>query len=359
MKKLVNPLIFLSSSILSLFLLEFLIRIILPVHDPSGMLEFYHNQDGVPLARENSISRQWRNSGDYDVTVQINQYGFRDTKDLRMSTANDLFVVGDSFSFGYGVEEAERYSSLLETKLAVPIYNISIPTDIDGYEKLIAYAQEKGAIINNLIIGISMENDLVNYRLDGSPQYNVNATSSNRGVSGDNASSHEQTGTAYKSELLLRTFSSLKYFLFTHSATYNAMISTIYNTDFLREIAIQLGVTDRPDLTVQKSIYSHEMLQSSVARLIQLQKNRNIPVVTLVIIPSRALWVGSNQEVEGQVHAEFVALLQEAGFTVIDLRPAFEADGQPMDYFFKVDGHWNVKGHQKAADIIYDYLRGD
>jgi hypothetical protein len=177
MKKFINPIIFLSSNILSLLLLEFLIRIILPVYDPSGMLEFYQNQDGVPLARENSISRQWRNTGDYNVAVRINQYGFRDSKDLSLSTVNDIFVVGDSFSFGYGVEEDERYSNLLETKLNTPIYNISIPTDFDGYEKLIAYAQKNGATINHLIIGVTMENDLANYAIPLLPHSPVDKAS--------------------------------------------------------------------------------------------------------------------------------------------------------------------------------------
>jgi hypothetical protein len=167
------------------------------------------------------------------------------------------------------------------------------------------------------------------------------------------------TVSAYKSEPLVRTFASLKYFLFTHSATYNALISTIYNVAFLKEIATQSGLTDRPELTVLKSVYSAEMLHRSVQRLIQLQKNRDIPDVTLVIIPSRALWVGNNKDIEAQVHDEFITLLKEANFKVIDLRPAFEANGRPMDYFFKVDGHWNSKGHQKAADVIYDNIRID
>jgi hypothetical protein len=45
---------------------------------------------------------------------QFNDKGFRDPKNLQESAKTDWFVLGDSFSFGSGVKEEQRFSNLLE-----------------------------------------------------------------------------------------------------------------------------------------------------------------------------------------------------------------------------------------------------
>jgi len=70
---------------------------------------------------------------------------------------------GDSvvnFCFQYG----KRYSDdQLNQMIGRPVYNISIPADIVGYQKLLFYARSRGANISTLIVGLCMENDLLDY----------------------------------------------------------------------------------------------------------------------------------------------------------------------------------------------------
>lgn len=98
--------------------------------------------------------------------VSFNKLGFRDKKALAASGPADWHVLGDSFSMGWGVQEQERYSSMLQSQLSTNVYNIAIPTDIQGYARLAAYAQRSGSSIENLIVGICMENDLRLYDVD-------------------------------------------------------------------------------------------------------------------------------------------------------------------------------------------------
>ena len=59
----------------------------------------------------------------YPVTISINELGFRDSSDI--STA-EIFTLGDSFTFGWGVNEEESWPGLLENRLGQPIYNLGI-----------------------------------------------------------------------------------------------------------------------------------------------------------------------------------------------------------------------------------------
>ncbi|GAK49308.1 hypothetical protein U14_00529 [Candidatus Moduliflexus flocculans] len=335
------------SVLLSVIALEFAVRWLFPAYDPSSMVKFYFNQDGVLLGRENSEFHHRMKSGDFNVTVRFNQYGLRDRKDLNDSTASDWFVVGDSFSYGHGVEEPQRYSNLLEARLGRPVYNISIPTDFNGYEKLIQYAIERGATIKRLIVGICMENDLQNY---ASRNQNGEITVS------PSPSQKPSTAAPYYDNVRRNAFFRLKIFLGRRSALYNVMISTFHQNPLLNNIAVRYGIIDEYEDGISRIMYSDEILRKSCEKLLALRQKYAISEMVLLLIPSRALWLGGNQEIEAKMHVQFASLLREHGFEVVDLRPVFEASGNPMQYHFQHDGHWNVAGHQKAAEELLKHL---
>ena len=77
----------------------------------------------------------------------------------------------------------------------------------------------------------------------------------------------------------------------------------------------------------------------------------------VLIIPARGLWIGKNQEAEGRVHDRFVSEARmNNNIEVIDMRPVFEKTGNPMQFYFKHDGHWNVTGHQLAAKYLAEKM---
>ena len=71
--------------------MEFGIRLLFPIYDPSGQVEFKAGVDGKPaLGEPDTTVRQTMLAGDYDVAVRINKYGFRDFHDIATGTADDL-----------------------------------------------------------------------------------------------------------------------------------------------------------------------------------------------------------------------------------------------------------------------------
>src|SRR5262245_17610995 len=59
----------------------------------------------------------------HPVTIRINELGFRESSDI---SAAEIFTLGDSFTFGWGVNEEESWPGLLESRLNRVVYNLGV-----------------------------------------------------------------------------------------------------------------------------------------------------------------------------------------------------------------------------------------
>src|SRR5205809_43801 len=75
-----------------------------------GRIDEYDPRLGVRLI-PNSRGREW--SPEFDVELRINGQGFRMDRDVRTDGTSRIVLVGDSFTFGDGVDVAERYGDRL------------------------------------------------------------------------------------------------------------------------------------------------------------------------------------------------------------------------------------------------------
>ena len=98
-------------------------------------------EEAYPAFYEASPGVRWRlranldimhNADDFRVRVQTNADRFRDRPEPMRP--GGLLFAGDSFTFGWGVEVGQRFSSLIEGELAkdpatrgIPVYNIGTP----------------------------------------------------------------------------------------------------------------------------------------------------------------------------------------------------------------------------------------
>ena len=330
MKVLISLSLLAGSLMVGVLLAELVVRVGFPAYHPAGSVVFHRGADGVPLAPPGFIGRQWKNTGDYDVPIRINRHGLRDTKDLARAGAKDWFVVGDSFTFGHGVREEQRFSNLLQDFLGEPVYNLGIPTNIDGYARLLAHARKQGARPQRLLVAICMENDLMDYHRESPPAL---ATAAPRWRLG-----------------------ALKAQLTRASALYNLATTAIHRTPPLRDLVIRLGLL-RPNLAGMPGPAREEAVQASAIRLKALLKAQSPAFAAVVLIPSRGLWIGTEGQAHAAVHGHFKAALVRQRIPVIDLRAAFEAVGDPLSLHFENDGHWNPAGHRRAAEAIHARLR--
>jgi hypothetical protein len=342
-------LLLIGTVIICAIILEVLCAIFFPHYNPSGKLAIYRDENGTLLMKKNSKGRARNNDGDFDVTYSINKYGFLDKKDLRNATARDIFVVGDSFAFAAGVEEDWRFSNLLEKMVGIPVYNISIPgADIDDYEKLVKYSQRNGANINNLIISVCMENDIADYSFKEKVIYKNNIESFDR--PGTNQPGYIDI---YFNENYT-TLGTIKYYMSKKLTSYNVIACRAHNIIFLRNLLIKIGIIDN-QLEIINRIEDNYALYSSADKLLQIAKPFK---TTIVIFPSRNLWIDDKKYDELMVHKKFVKLLEGHGVTIVDLYPCYNVKNKPLEYYyFQHDGHPNNEGHLKAAEAIWDHWK--
>lgn len=306
-------------------LAEGLTRLLFPAFDPSGRFEFTYPVGSLLLGKPGTEARQVKNTGDYDVAVHINSHGLRDANDVATAGSDDILVVGDSFTWGWGVEAQDRFSDQLQILTGRRTFNLSTPTDIDGYAALLDYARKLGSRAGRVVIAICMENDLHLY--GDAPQ---------GGPPPDSGS-------------------ALKEWLAGHSALYLLAVTTVQQTPWLRDLAVKAGLIV-PNLEgIAKNDYDPAIIDSSANHLKEIAEQYRTLVV---LIPSRALWVGNSRSraIEDRVHTAFIVALQRRGIDVLDLQPVLEAQLAPLAYHFANDGHWNVRGHALAARAISQHL---
>ena len=312
-----------------LLLSEWILRVIAPRYNPNKQTPFRLSEEGLVLGFPSQTFHPSTPKGDWSITVRFNQHGLRDHNDFQQSTSNALFVAGDSFPFGWGVEEEQRFSNVLEKQLGLPIYNVCAPEDIKGYGATLKYVERHGGKIRNLIACLSMETDVWDYTRA--------------------ESTHAQYAKQMKGGKLR---AALNWFR-SHSALWLWTSHTIQQTKSGRELFEKVGIAKNVDALTHKNDYSLKSLTATRDEWLKLVTNYHS--ITL-IAPTRALWYGQNKEQEAKVHGELVALLRESGLAVIDMRPVFEKTGNPLQFYFQNDSHWNATGHKAAAGELVRYL---
>lgn len=71
--------------------------------------------DGRVTAVRGNLSHRWRTS-EFDVTIRTNSAGYREDFEFRLADVEFAFM-GDSFTFGHGVEVSERYTNMFSNRL--------------------------------------------------------------------------------------------------------------------------------------------------------------------------------------------------------------------------------------------------
>jgi hypothetical protein len=319
--------------VICLAALEILIRIFMPYYNPRYQVMVRRDEHGVVLGIPNLHTIQGSPKGEFVMDVAFNRHGLRDPKDFVSASTNDLFAVGDSFTMGWGITEAERYSNLLEKSLGRPVYNVAIPEDIRGYQRLVQFVERNGVKPRHMILGLCMENDLWDY-------------------------------TAAESNLLLfekqmhRTpLHRLARWCKSRSALWTALSHTLQRYPVFRRAFESIGIARNVDELTHKNDSSPQVLASTRDELLKLATNYHSVVL---VIPSRALWAGqdADREKEKQIHDQLLGQLRAAGVTLVDMKPIFEKEaGDPLSFYFKLDPHWNPHGHALAARALHDTLQ--
>ncbi len=272
----------------------------------------------------------------FRTAVRINENGLRDREHSyeRQNDTERILVLGDSFAWGYGVEESERFSQLLEEALGVEVINAGV----SGYstdQELLWYRNE----------GIKYETDLVIVVFAGNDV-------------GDNDRQLVNT-IYYKPKFVIedeqlvpigypvpKTSPQGKfiYSLSQRSALAYFLVQRYFD---LLSLSTRLKVdSDHANLPVSGINAEREPFELTIALLDEIRNVAESKESKFVIVATDRWWNSPSEE----TYEDFIATLQTKGFLVLDVEAAPDFD--PGEMLIPEDGHWSRAGHEFVAEKI-------
>ena len=96
----------------------------------------------------------------FGITAYTDKYGFRiPSKDFKYKYSSSILVLGDSVSFGVGVDESKTFAGILRNKINLNIYNASVAGhNIIDYSTLIKDYNQTFKDISKVIVFICLNN---------------------------------------------------------------------------------------------------------------------------------------------------------------------------------------------------------
>ena len=259
-------------------------------------------------------------------SYQLNADGFRgDEFDVQSNNKRVLFI-GDSYTFGWGVDQQEVLPYQLEQLLAGPpyamdvdIYNLGVP----GYNTV-----QEFHLLNQVLDRYSPELVMVGYVMnDAQPQANV----------------HERPSVRYRYvRSWLLAFIKEQYNYYMHEG--EAVLATGLNlpdTDFVSSV-----VENQPKWVATRQ---------ALTDMADLARSRDIPFI-LVVFPSFNMHLDRRYPFR-PIHDEVNAWSAEAGVTSVDLLDYLQGIDREA-YRVAGDGHPNGKAFESAAEVLAPVVYG-
>lgn len=270
-----------------------------------------------------------QNNGDFRAHIHINNFGLRN--DTPVSTANNkVWFIGDSMTFGWGVERSEMYDSIFTSESGLESYNIASPgTDPCGYQAL--YARMPSDLKPSaVVVGLILENDMLP---ETCPE-----------MRGTQSTASEQTSLS-----VIR----IKNFLTGHFALYNFFAVTLKRIDVVRTILTQIGIIKAPQ-TYRISVDTNTITESATRAADALRDlKRMLPEGTpmVVLIAPGRFEVKDGDKFYHNLRLKIADLLTERGIDNVDPFEGFVAAGFEPTHFAH-DGHWAPTGHKIAGEAL-------
>lgn len=324
--------------VLLLIMAEIVLRIAMP-HWREYYSGWFMSVINVPDYGRVSIGRPGfegyfaQNNGDFRVSIKINEFGLRNNEPI--GAADDrIWVVGDSMTFGWGIEEDEIYSSVIEKKLSQETYNIASPgTDICGYQALLA-RMPKSVTPRAVVMGLILENDIREYDCVEKARREVALASKDSGT-----------------EIQNRDTFKLKEFMTQNAALYNFFAVSLKRVAILKEVLTLFGIIRAADI-YKDPLSGGELkkaIEKSINEIVVFQKQLPVNTPFLVVIAPGRFELLDSDSLYATLRNKVGNELKAHEINFVDPFNSFNKVGYASTHFAH-DGHWTVLGHKLAGE---------
>ncbi len=289
-------------------------------------------------ANQPGISTRHYVPGDYEVAINTNSAGMRGKREYPLEKPDGvrrILVLGDSFAFGYGVEDEEVVSARLESELnggvsvsgSYEVLNLAV-SGFGQAEELVTWRARGRAYRPDVVLLFYFENDIGNnavanlFRLDANGVLEPAATEFLPGV---------------RTRELLYKFPPIRW-LFEHSQAWNLVRNRL--SGIVQNSLLQKQGLEKFNDTSAKGI---DLTRALLRQLVdEIRADGARPVI--VIIPDRKQMDSTFPFTVAEVEALGASLLDGRSFLVRE------------DYYNR-DSHWRPIGHAKTAAQLTPLIR--
>jgi lysophospholipase L1-like esterase len=296
-----------------------------------------------------------------DIPANANAHGHRDDfVPFARSGATRVLVLGDSFSVGAGVAQAQAYPQVLETLLRrsgleIEIVNTAVggwsPAQYASYFE--AYGREFQPDV--VLIGFFVGNDSFEA---------VNPASWHTAVMGRRVKSEDEPSVWLRAKVLLVEYSHLARLVLAKGSSDRAMNRDgcdDFTPAYLELQALRMRNHRVPDLAAREAAAKNVR---EIERIVRAA-GESTPVV-VALLPDenqlnpdlRDILVTDPREYDFEQPQKLLKQLFEDVelAAVVDLMPALESDASTSSCLYQNDSHWTPEGHALVAARLARYF---
>jgi hypothetical protein len=261
-------------------------------------------------------------NGDFRTHIRINAAGWRADEPAEAADGR-LWVLGESFAFGWGVEAEESFGAVAARTLNLPVYGLASPAGDLAIDRALLARMPATVHPRAVVLGLSVETDLRDY---------------------DHAVTAEPTPRTLATRLHDARETVAK-----RSALYTLVSQLVARVDGSNNAPAAAPVAASPQTVDEGRIAA--ILESSLARIGQIRAAlpAEVPLVVLVI-PARDD-VRTGDATYRALRLGVVERLTAQGIAVVDPFDALAAAGEAKVHF-PHDGHWSAQGHWLAGEAL-------
>ena len=357
--------LFIISTVLTLVVCEFLIRITFPQisdHDVMFQFEEHIGWEFIPNKKVKIVYDDGINH-----YMNTNKDGFRDTSFEEKNGDDKIMVLGDSFVSNISVEDTEVFTQVMEDQLAnTSVYNLGV----NGYSQVQEYMLlEKWLpkIQPDLtVVFIYLRNDFTDNMGKYPWLYPRPTVAFNR--NGDSDAAMQITPPSlvnYKAKAKLPFYYKSHLFLFVKRRITNIKAKMAKEKD-ASYAPPEVFTCRNPFSEDTKAMY--DTMENMILEINQYGENNNTPII-FALAPSMfqvedALW-SEVTEYDTTIRLEkdlpnktLLAFAKANNLEMIDLMPALqEADRTGTKMYNPQEQHWTVAGNKVVADVLSEYIK--
>ena len=322
---------------------------------PRGFSEkLFEKRDGLTFLTNSAEGTQY--SREFHVQIKTNQFGYRQGtwSNEQKNEKENLLILGDSFTFGWGVEAEESLPALLDSLGNYNVYNLGMPGD-GPQEQLQRFQQliDKVPNIDTVII-FFYDNDVNDLKFEQN-NHNKKITKGAKKEAEKRVNFRSLVLQSQTVRLLGRLLDNLK---LSNGVASLLGFEKMRNTVLSEVLSIhEKSVDINPRIDLLKSIYSELIIEI---------RSRKMNICVCRICPVFLATESLQQETLGMFgksgdQYDFGALdkilkdyFSEQSIPYFVFQPKHAK--QARSFYYKYDMHLNSNGHQELARTVVSKL---